>query len=309
MERGGDAFRRYLVPGPPTSSIRTPGFENLLFLNTFSQPQTQNPSGTLRVAHFHRALRPAPDVLAAAAAAAPKKPYGAVHLRLEKDLDEYRAFKRARLGAKTTFDEMENTASLRACAQGVERLFVAVAVDEVANAEDKAYLAQKRGPFDSALAFHGGNLSARFGAAALVVGAMIDMEICADAAYFVSAAARKARSSVFAPPAASMRPRRSATRVSRRLIARSSTSARRGTSGRRASRYLGTVRLPSDAATSASPRARRAASTCTTSRRCRSGGIHPARGRGAAATPRTIQLRAFSSRRPSCVKVKERGLD
>mmetsp|Transcript_2838 Transcript_2838/g.8579 ORF Transcript_2838/g.8579 Transcript_2838/m.8579 type:complete len:389 (+) Transcript_2838:227-1393(+) len=175
----------YLVPGPPTSSIRTPGFENLLFLNTFSQPQTQNPSGTLRVAHFHRALRPAPDVLAAAAAAAPKKPYGAVHLRLEKDLDEYRAFKRARLGAKTTFDEMENTASLRACAQGVERLFVAVAVDEVSNAEDKAYLAQKRGPFDSALAFHGGNLSARFGAAALVVGAMIDMEICADAAYFV----------------------------------------------------------------------------------------------------------------------------
>lgn len=191
----------YLVADKPTSIVGTPHFANRLWLNMFRGPM-QNPHGSLKVAHFHRALRPHPLILEAAARAMPPKPYGAIHLRLEDDLQGYAAFMRDRLGVKTNFELMagtfvpknpkwntkfDETRDLEACAARTTELYVAVGLEAVSNKEDKELLLAKKGPFSTTLVFKdGGDIARRFGAnAASSVGAIVDTEILADAAYYV----------------------------------------------------------------------------------------------------------------------------
>ena len=60
--------------------------------------------------------------------AAPPKPYGGVHLRLEDDLRGY-VHMRHRLGVRTNFELMARTKALEACAAGSTKLYVAVGLD------------------------------------------------------------------------------------------------------------------------------------------------------------------------------------
>ena len=137
------------------------------------------------MAHFHRALKPHPAILEVAKRAAPPKPYGGVHLRLEDDLRGYAAFMRSRLGVRTNFELMARTKALEACAAGSTKLYVAVGLD-VSNREDKKLLRAKKGPFGSTLVFKDGEeIKRRFGAAAASVGAIVDTVVLADAAYYV----------------------------------------------------------------------------------------------------------------------------
>ena len=85
------------------------------------------------MAHFHRALKPHPAILEVAKRAAPPKPYGGVHLRLEDDLRGYAAFMRSRLGVRTNFELMARTKALEACAAGSTKLYVAVGLDDVSD--------------------------------------------------------------------------------------------------------------------------------------------------------------------------------
>ena len=173
----------YLVRDQPTMLVPSPEFSNELFLNTFYE-STQTPAGSLRVAHFHRALQPHTSILKVAEAAMPRKPYGAVHLRIEDDLNHYPRFVRGRLGVKTYFDLMAKTTELRACALGVSKLYVAVGLNSVTNSEDKSLLLTKKGPFGTTLVLHE-DLDSRFGQAAFAVGAIVDEIIVVDAAYYV----------------------------------------------------------------------------------------------------------------------------
>mgnify|MGYP006189772505 CR=1 FL=1 len=116
----------------------------------------------------------------------PPKPYGAIHFRLEDDLAGYAAFMRDRFGVQTNFALMAGTRDLEACAARTTELYVAVGLDAVSNMEDKALLLAKKGPFDTTLVFKEGDIARRFGAdAASSVGAIVDTEILADAAYYV----------------------------------------------------------------------------------------------------------------------------
>ena len=114
------------------------------------------------MAHFHRALKPHPAILEVARWAAPPKPYGGVHLRLEDDLRGY-VHMRHRLGVRTNFELMARTKALEACAAGSTKLYVAVGLD-VSNREDKKLLRAKKGPFGSTLVFKdGGDIARRPG--------------------------------------------------------------------------------------------------------------------------------------------------
>jgi hypothetical protein len=114
--------------------------------------------------------------------AAPPKPYGGVHLRLEDDMRGYAAFMRSRLGVRTNFELMARTKALEACAAGSTKLYVAVGLD-VSNREDKKLLRAKKGPFGSTLVFKDGEeIKRRFGEAASSVGAIVDTVVLADAA-------------------------------------------------------------------------------------------------------------------------------
>ena len=156
------------------------------------------------MAHFHRALKPHPAIIEVAKRAAPPKPYGGVHLRLEDDLRGYAAFMRSRLGVRTNFELMARTKALEACAAGSTKLYVAVGLDVSDRAiaasspqicvhdggapagEDKALLEKGKGPFGSTLVFKdGGDIARRFGEAAASVGAIVDTVVLADAAYYV----------------------------------------------------------------------------------------------------------------------------
>ena len=150
--------------------------------------------------------RPAvPTYCQVAKRAAPPKPYGGVHLRLEDDLRGYAAFMRSRLGVRTNFELMARTKALEACAAGSTKLYVAVGLDDVSDraiaapspqirvhdvgahaGEDKSLLEKGKGPFGATLVFKdGGDIARRFGEAAASVGAIVDTVVLADAAYYV----------------------------------------------------------------------------------------------------------------------------
>ena len=134
--------------------------------------------------------------------AAPPKPYGGVHLRLEDDLRGYEKFMRSRLGVRTNFELMARTKALEACAAGSTKLYVAVGLDVSDRArgvlpsnlrsrrrcagDDKSLLEKGKGPFGSTLVFKDGEeIKRRFGEAASSVGAIVDTVVLADAAYYV----------------------------------------------------------------------------------------------------------------------------
>ena len=130
------------------------------------------------------ARRPTREILAIAARVAPEKPYGAVHLRVEDDIQGFKHHKAARVGVQKTFDLMRETVPMPECAANVPRLFVAVDLGLVKDATDAALL-KASGPFGTSMTFGGRAAAASFGEAAAIVGAIIDMTVAADADYFV----------------------------------------------------------------------------------------------------------------------------
>ena len=116
------------------------------------------------------ARRPTREILAIAARVAPEKPYGAVHLRVEDDIQGFKHHKAARVGVQKTFDLMRETVPMPECAANVPRLFVAVDLGLVKDATDAALL-KASGPFGTSMTFGGRAAAASFDEAAAIVGA------------------------------------------------------------------------------------------------------------------------------------------
>ena len=166
----------YLVKGAPQTTVGCSLFTNVLFMNTYANPGWQDPAHALVVAHFHRALVPHDRLRQMINTMAPPKPYGALHPRLEDDLRQYATFMKHRISARQVFDAMAASSPLGVCAEGINDLFVAVG--DVSDKADAALLSAGHGPFGTRLAFRGADTS-------LLVGAIVDMAIAADATYYV----------------------------------------------------------------------------------------------------------------------------